>query len=126
MLAVLVLVSYQTLAEVRLPSVFSSNMVLQQNKEVAIWGWASPGEQIKITGSWNNKTVDVKTNSGAKWMTLLQTPIAGGPYVVTIEGENTIILENVLIGEVWVCSGQSNMESSATHSYSFNNAKEEI
>lgn len=125
MLAVLVLVSYQTQAEVRLPSVFSSNMVLQQNKEVAIWGWANPGEQIKITGSWNNKTVDVKTSSGAKWMTLLQTPIAGGPYVVTIEGENTIILENVLIGEVWVCSGQSNMESSATHSYSFNNAKEE-
>ena len=126
LLSVLVLVSFTSQAEVRLPNVFSSNMMLQQNKEVAIWGWASPGEQIKITGSWNNKTVEVKTNSGAKWMTLLQTPIAGGPYKVTIEGENTIILENVLIGEVWVCSGQSNMESSATHGYSFNNAQQEI
>jgi sialate O-acetylesterase len=126
LLAVLLLVSFQSQAEVRLPSVFSANMVLQQNKEVAIWGWASPGEIIKITGSWNHMTVEVKTSSGAKWKTLLQTPIAGGPYTVTIEGENTIVLENVLIGEVWVCSGQSNMESSATHSYSFNNAKEEI
>jgi sialate O-acetylesterase len=126
LLALLILVSAQMQSEVRLPSVFSSNMVLQQNKEVAIWGWASPQEQIKIIGSWNNKTIEVKTSSGAKWMTLLQTPIAGGPYTVTIEGENTIVLENILIGEVWVCSGQSNMESSATHSYSFNNAKEEI
>lgn len=126
LLTLFLLVSFQSQAKVRLPSIFSSNMVLQQNKQVAIWGWGSPAENIKITGSWNNKTVEVKTSRGSKWMTLLQTPIAGGPFTVTIEGENTIILENVLIGEVWVCSGQSNMESSATHSYSFNNAKEEI
>lgn len=126
LLTLLLSVSFQSQAEVRLPSVFSSNMVLQQNKQVAIWGWANPTENVKITGSWNNKTVEVKTSSGSKWMTLLQTPEAGGPFTVTIEGQNIIVLKNVLIGEVWVCSGQSNMESSATHSYSFNNAEEEI
>lgn len=120
------LLSFQAQATIRLPAIFSSNMVLQQNQEVAIWGWASPAENVKVTGSWNNKTVEVKTSSGAKWKVLLQTPMAGGPFTVTIEGENTMVLDNVLIGEVWVCSGQSNMESSATHGYSFDNAEEEI
>ncbi len=120
------LVSIHSWADVRLPAIFSSNMVLQQNKEVSIWGWASPAEQVKITGSWNNQTVEIKTSRGAKWKTLLQTPEAGGPYTITIQGQNTLVLENVLIGEVWICSGQSNMESSATHGYSFNNAEEEI
>lgn len=125
-LTLVLLVAFQAQAKVRLPSIFSSNMVLQQNQQVAIWGWASPAEEVKVTGSWNNKTVEVKASSGAKWRTLLQTPTAGGPFTVTIEGQNTIVLDNVLIGEVWVCSGQSNMESSATHGYSFDNAKEEI
>ncbi|MEQ6121447.1 sialate O-acetylesterase [Reichenbachiella sp. MALMAid0571] len=120
------LISSQAQSKVRLPSVFSSNMVLQQNKEVAIWGWASPAEKVKITGSWNNKTVETTTDRGAKWRTVIQTPVAGGPFTITIEGQNTLVLENVLVGEVWLCSGQSNMESSATHGYSFNNAKEEI
>lgn len=119
-------VAFQAQAKVRLPAIFSSNMVLQQNQEVAIWGWASPAENIKITGSWDNKTVEVKASSGAKWKALLQTPTAGGPFTLTLEGQNTIVLDNVLIGEVWLCSGQSNMESSATHGYSFNNAEEEI
>ncbi len=110
----------------RLPSVFSSNMVLQQDKQVAIWGWAEPAEVVKITVSWDNQEVETTTDRGAKWKTWLQTPKAGGPFTITIQEKNTLVLENVLIGEVWICSGQSNMESSATHSYSFNNAKEEI
>lgn len=122
----LAIVTLQARSDVRLPAVFGSHMVLQQNKTVAIWGWASPGEVVKITGSWNNKTVEIKTGRGAKWKTELETASAGGPYTVRIEGNNTIELENVMLGEVWLCSGQSNMESSATHSYSFNNAQEEI
>ena len=126
LLTLVLTVAFQSQAKVRLPSVFSSNMVLQQNKEVVIWGWASPAEKVKITGSWNNQSVETTTSRGAKWKALIQTPSAGGPFTITIEGQSTIMLENVLIGEVWVCSGQSNMESSATHGYSFNNAKEEI
>ncbi len=116
----------ETEANVRLPAIFSSNMVLQQNKDVAVWGWADPTDIIKITGSWNSQTVETKADRNAKWKALLPTPQAGGPYTLTIQGQNTLVLENVLIGEVWICSGQSNMESSATHSYSFNNAEDEI
>ncbi len=122
----LVAATWQTRADVRLPAIFGSHMVLQQNDTVAIWGWGSPGEVVKITGSWDNRTVETKTGSGARWKTTLNTPTAGGPYTVRIQANNTLELENVMIGEVWLCSGQSNMESSATHGYSFNDAKEEV
>ena len=112
-------------ADVRLPAIFGSNMVLQQNQQVKIWGWANPSEKIKITNTWSGTALETTANRGAKWEISMATPGAGGPYTITIEGNNRILLENVMIGEVWVCSGQSNMESSATHSYSFNNAEEE-
>lgn len=100
-------------AEIRLPAVFSSNMVLQQQSDVTIWGWSSPGEKIFITTSWNNTTDSVNATAGANWKLSVATPVAGGPYTITLKASNTIILENVLIGEVWVCSGQSNMEWSS-------------
>lgn len=124
LLVILLSISFQSQSKICLPSVFSSNMVLQQNNKVAIWGWASPAEKVTITGSWNNEPVEVITNRGAKWKALLQTPAAGGPFTITLEGQNKVLLESVLVGEVWVCSGQSNMEWSANHG--FKNAKEEI
>ena len=85
-------------------------MVLQQKSNVKLWGWASPGEKIFITNTWNNKTDSIVATGEANWQTTIQTPAAGGPYTITLKGNNEIILENILIGEVWVCSGQSNME----------------
>jgi sialate O-acetylesterase len=97
-------------ADVRLPSVIANNMVLQQNSSVKLWGWAEPGEKILVTPSWNNKTDSVKADENGKWQLNVNTIKAGGPYTITIKGHNTITLQNVLLGEVWVCSGQSNME----------------
>ena len=97
-------------ADVRLPAVFSDNMVLQQQRDVPVWGWAEPGERVTVSGSWNDAGVSTKTGSDGKWRLHIETPKASGPYMLTIEGQNTIRLGNVLVGEVWICSGQSNME----------------
>ncbi|MEO8414982.1 MAG: sialate O-acetylesterase [Ginsengibacter sp.] len=97
-------------ADVRLPAIIGSHMVLLQNSEVKIWGWCGPGEKIKITTGWDTATYNTTGSSGAKWDLTIKTPTAGGPYTLTINGNNTIVLEDILIGEVWVCSGQSNME----------------
>ena len=100
-------------AAVRLPAVICSNMVLQQQSTVKLWGWSAPFEKIVIITSWNNHSDTLKATNNANWQKSIQTPAAGGPYTITIKGSNTpapILLENVLIGEVWVCSGQSNME----------------
>lgn len=97
-------------AHVRLPNIISSNMVLQQRSSAKLWGWADAGEVIRITQSWNGKTDSVRANGNAQWKLEVQTPAAGGPFTITIRGSNTIVLKNILIGEVWICSGQSNME----------------
>ena len=101
------------LAQVTVSNMFTSNMVLQQNTDVNIWGWANTGDTISVTGSWNNLSFKAVTGSGKKWTLKLRTPIAktdGTAYTVTIKGTNTLILKDVLIGEVWLLSGQSNME----------------
>jgi sialate O-acetylesterase len=95
---------------VRLPSILSSGMVLEQQSRVKIWGWSEPGEKIFITTSWNNVTDSTKGTRDGRWEMMVTTGSAGGPYVVTVRGWNTIKLDNVMLGEVWVCSGQSNME----------------
>jgi sialate O-acetylesterase len=97
-------------ATITLPSVIGSNMVLQQQSSSRFWGWGNPGEKVFITPSWNGHMDSTITDGNGKWQLNLETPQAGGPYNITIKAENTIVLENVLIGEVWVCSGQSNME----------------
>ena len=101
-------------ANVRLPSVLSSNMVLQQHSRVNLWGWCEPGEKITITTSWDHKADSVKGTRDGNWRLAVATPAAGGPYTIVIRGQNTIHLENILIGEVWVCAGQSNMEMCET------------
>ncbi|MBS1603854.1 MAG: sialate O-acetylesterase [Bacteroidetes bacterium] len=101
-------------AEVRLPAVLASNMVLQQRSHVKFWGWSEPGEKIFITTSWDHRTDSVRGSRDGKWEVLLPTPGAGGPFNIEVRGSNRIVLENVLIGEVWVCAGQSNMEMCET------------
>ena len=102
-----------TLANIRLPAVLADNMVLQRNSEVRLWGWSNPAEKIIITLSWNGKIDSVTANGDARWSIKISTLAAGGPYMITLKGQNTIVLKNILIGEVWVCSGQSNMEWSS-------------
>ncbi len=97
-------------SKVRLPNIIGSHMVLQQKSKVKLWGWAAASESITIKTTWDTTTYKVIATNGANWETEINTPAAGGSYTITIEGENKIILEDVLIGEVWVCSGQSNME----------------
>ena len=97
-------------AKIRLPNILGSHMVLQQKSNVKIWGWGAPEEIVTITTNWDTTKYTTKTGGNAKWLTEIHTPAAGGPYRITIKGSNEIILEDVLIGEVWVCSGQSNME----------------
>lgn len=110
MLLVCTLYASGVLGAIKLPSIFSDNMVLQQKSNVPVWGWASPGEQIKVTGTWDKEMKTTRAGKDGKWMIRLQTPGAGGPYTITIKGAESLTLHNVLIGEVWVCSGQSNME----------------
>jgi sialate O-acetylesterase len=108
--ACLFFISINLFAGVRLPAIIGSHMVLQQNAKVRIWGWSDPAEKIKLKASWDTTTYTTTASSGAKWSIEVQTPNAGGPYTISIDGNNHILLEDVLIGEVWVCSGQSNME----------------
>lgn len=96
-------------AKVKLPSFFSDNMVLQQKAEVAIWG-AAEGKKVVIEASWTRtKTVAVPDDDG-KWFIRMATPKAGGPYTITMsDGKEKTVINNVMVGEVWFCSGQSNM-----------------
>lgn len=96
--------------QVSLPAVIGSHMVLQQQSDAPLWGWAKPGEQISIKTSWNGQSVTTVAGADGKWMVKVKTPDAGGPFTIEIKGKNKIILDDILIGEVWLCSGQSNME----------------
>jgi sialate O-acetylesterase len=101
---------HATVADVRLPSVIGHHMALQQESEVNIWGWGQAAEQIRISTSWDTNTYEGNVDSGGRWSIPIQTPAAGGPHTLTIRGSNEMVIEDVVIGEVWVCSGQSNME----------------
>jgi len=93
-------------AEVKPNALFSDNAVLQQNASVPVWGTAKEGEKVTVTLDGQAETTVAK---GGKWMVRLKPHKAGGPFTLTIAGENTVTVNNVLVGEVWVCSGQSNM-----------------
>ena len=120
----LFLLSQFSFANVIMPSVFSDHMVLQQQDDVKIWGWASPHEEIIIAPSWTNEIYKTKASNLAAWQVIIKTPKYGGPYTISIKGYNEVVLNDVLIGEVWLCSGQSNMEMSA--SWGIDNGEEEI
>ena len=97
-------------AEVTLPHLFGDNMVLQRNTEVALWGTASPGSELSVVPSWAAFARRTTADGDGNWQMRLPTPDAGGPYEIRIsDGETVLNLRNVLIGEVWLCCGQSNM-----------------
>lgn len=96
------------MATVKLPHIFSSHMVLQRNKPVTIWGWADKGE--KITIRFNGQQQKVKADRSGNWQVVFPALPAGGPYELQIMGRNEIKLEDILVGDVFICSGQSNME----------------
>ncbi len=97
-------------ATVRLPAMIGDGMVLQQNSQAALWGWATAGATVTIKTSWNKKTYNTRANAAGKWMMKVATPGAGGPYELSISDGKPVFIKNILIGEVWLCSGQSNME----------------
>lgn len=102
----IVILSFALKAEVKLPKLVSSGMVLQRKEPIRIWGWANAGEEIKVT--FKNKIYTVKTDKNGEWLIKLDAQEAGGPFVMNI---NNVVIKDVLIGDVWLCSGQSNMEA---------------
>jgi len=110
-------------AEVTLPAILGDNMVLQQGKSARLWGWAAPGEMVAAGGSWSQRLVITEADDEGRWSLRLSLPEPGGPYAIKIQGKNALLLQNVLVGEVWVCSGQSNMEMGIA---SCNDAAQEI
>jgi len=94
-------------AEIRLPHVFGSHMVLQRNRPVRVWGWADEGERVQVTLAGSSSSA--QTDAEGRWQVALLGLAAGGPHAMTVVGTNTIRFDDVLIGEVWLCSGQSNM-----------------
>ena len=106
----LILLAGSLSAQVKLSPFFSNNMVLQQGMEIPVWGWASADEKVTVTLDKGKATA--KANKEGKWTLKLPAMNYGGPFTMTIKGKNLQTLDNILIGEVWVCSGQSNMEFS--------------
>ncbi|MBC6988193.1 sialate O-acetylesterase [Hymenobacter sp. BT491] len=96
-------------ANVTLPALITDNMVLQQKANAALWGWADPGEAITVSASWAKTPVKAVADAQGNWLVRVPTTKAGGPYTLTIQGKNTLKINNILLGEVWLCSGQSNM-----------------
>ena len=120
---VLLLSSGGVFGDVRLPAVIGDNMVLQRGMQVPIWGWADAGERVKVSGSWGSESWEGTAGQDGKWMVRIEVPAAGGPYEMTVSGKNSVTVKNVLVGEVWVCSGQSNMQMGVGL---VNNARREI
>lgn len=119
--------SLESLASVRLPRLVGDNMVLQRDASLNIWGWASAGEQITV--SFRGHQVSTKANDKGDWLINLPSQQAGGPFEMTITGSNVITLKNILVGDVWLASGQSNMEFPMSSDTGFGgvvNEKEEI
>ncbi len=104
------LISVPLFAEIKLPAIFGNNMVLQQQTDVALWGIADVNATVEVITSWNDKIYGTKAADDGRFKLKITTPKAGGPYTVKITDGKALTLENVLIGEVWVCSGQSNMQ----------------
>ena len=103
----ILLSSFSLQAAVSLPHIFASRMVLQRNKPISIWGWAKANEKINV--QLHKQNIETIANSNGEWLVTLQAESAGGPYELVVTGENKLVFTDVLIGDVWLCSGQSNM-----------------
>ncbi|MDR3262677.1 MAG: 9-O-acetylesterase, partial [Tannerella sp.] len=119
--------SFPLAAKIVLPALFSDNMVLQRRSEAPIWGTATPNAEVEIITSWDKKIHLVKAGSDGSWFVALRTTQAGGPHFITLsDGAEPVTLKNVMLGEVWLCSGQSNMEMPLAGWGKVLNYKEEI
>lgn len=113
----LIIFSFYANANVRLPLLFSDGMVLQRNKPIPVWGWADANEKIEI--HFNKQTKTIKADKNGKWSLKLDAEMAGGPFELSLKGKNKIVIKNILVGEVWICSGQSNMEFTVKQAQNF-------
>ncbi|HVZ64573.1 MAG TPA: sialate O-acetylesterase [Lacunisphaera sp.] len=113
--ALSLLVANLAVADVRLPAIIGDHMVIQREAKAPLWGWADPGETVRVQGSWSTDAVTASAGADGRWRVDLPTPAAGGPYTVTIAGKNEITLTDILVGEVWLASGQSNMQMPLKH-----------
>ena len=108
---VFVAVTMSAQAKVRLPHVIGDNMVLQQQTDARLWGWAKPGKTVTVSTSWSDQKVTAKAGKDGKWLVKVRTPKAGyEPLSITFDDGEAVTINNVVSGEVWVCAGQSNME----------------
>lgn len=96
-------------ADVTLPALIADNMVLQQRSTAALWGWAAAGEAVTVTVGWQSAPVTTTADAQGSWLVRVPTAKAGGPYTLTVRGQNELTVRNVMLGEVWLCGGQSNM-----------------
>lgn len=97
-------------AKIKLPGIIDSNMVLQRNTSVKIWGWANSGEKISVNTSWLANEIKITTPINGRWEVILMTTLSKDLQTIKLTSlESNINLENILFGEVWICSGQSNM-----------------
>ncbi len=118
-----ILLAFKSNADIRLPSILGNHMVIQQNTVIKIWGWAEAGENVNVKGSWQKSDASTVANERGEWNVEINSPSAGGPYAIIIEGKNKIVLQDILAGEVWFASGQSNMDMALRHC---ENAQSEI
>jgi len=119
--AVLAVVATAVVADVKLPAVISDHMVFQQGLKAPVWGWAEPGEKVIVT--LGDLKAEATADKDGRWRANLEPLKAGGPMKMTVAGKNTLTVDDILVGEVWVCSGQSNMEMAVRSS---NNSQQEI
>src|SRR6266704_2395206 len=101
------------LANVRLPALIGDNMVLQRDAKINLWGWAAPGEVVRI--AFRGVTATAKADRDGRWVTVVGPFAAGGPYEMTVNGKNSLSIHNILLGDVWLAAGQSNMEFPLKH-----------
>lgn len=121
-LSLLLLASAPTArADVKLPALFSDHLVLQRSATVPVWGWADPGEEVSVTIAGQTKAVT--TDAAGKWTVKLADLPAGGPHTLAVKGKNSLTINDVLVGEVWVGSGQSNMAMTVDRANDFDNEK---
>lgn len=102
------LVTAAATAAVRVPALVGDHMVLQRDQLLTIWGWAEPGE--KVTVDFQRRSSSLVTPASGKWQVTLPAASSGGPFVMTIKGQNTLTISDIMVGDVWLASGQSNME----------------
>ena len=108
-LLVLLFVAFNCEAKIKLPSILGNHMVLQQLSEIKLWGWGEAEKTLFVETSWNSKRYETRVRSNGTWEITINTEKAGGPYSIEISDGDTLSLQDIYLGEVWLCSGQSNM-----------------